>query len=400
MRKTSLRQVLVLLDLIGAPRCDEFAGVYQQARARYKWDLRLLQPCQIANLDERLEEELSGGRYDGIITSCGGMRDLPAPLRETDIPLVAMGVFSRHERKVRGPAVFLHPDDEEMGRFAAATFLQSGGFRAFGFMAYPGQPFWSRLRSRGFAETIRKTHAKVQRFEPAATAELGSRELIERLAAWLGALPRPVALLAANDACATAALEAARLARLKVPESVNVLGVDNDELLCESASPALTSISPGNGRIGERAAEELERMMKSRPHGGVKAILTDYHTLVERESTRAVSPVSHLINRAQDFIRKNACSGITVPDVVAHLRISRRLADLRFSEYCNETIQEAITRTRLDCLCAKLSSTSLPIKSITLSCGFKNDTSAKHLFQRRFGMSMREWREKSKRTAH
>lgn len=400
MAKCRFRNVLIILDLIGAPRCDVFAGIYRYARSKCRWNIRLLQPSLAADFDLRLSRELATNEFDGIITSCGGMTGLPEPLRHMRIPLVAMGVFARREKRLACPTVFLHPDDEAMGRFAAKCFAGLGAFRTYGYVAYPGSPYWSRLRSRGFAATLKEAGLKPHMFEAAPTTGLGTSDFIRTLSDWLLKLPMPTAVLCANDACATSLMDAAKSAKLRIPDKLAVIGIDNDELLCESASSTLTSISPGNGRIGERAAQELERMMKSRPHGGVKAILTEYHTLVERESTRAVSPVSHLIDRAQDFIRKNACSGITVPDVVAHLRISRRLADLRFSEYCNETIQEAITRTRLDCLCTKLSSTTLPIKSITHSCGFRNDTSAKHLFHRRFGMSMREWREQSKRTAH
>ena len=71
-------------------------------------------------------------------------------------------------------------------------------------------------------------------------------------------LPRPAAVFAAYDIRARHVLEAARAAGLAVPADVAVIGVDDDPLLCETASPAITSIAMDTEDAGYRAAAALE----------------------------------------------------------------------------------------------------------------------------------------------
>ena len=81
-----------------------------------------------------------------------------------------------------------------------------------------------------------------------------------------------------------------------------------------------------------------------------------------------------------------------VPDVVAHLGISRRLADKRFREYQGETILQTITRIRLDEVKRRLRETKIPIKAISSACGFPDANYLKVLFKRHVGMAMRDYR--------
>ena len=48
--------------------------------------------------------------------------------------------------------------------------------------------------------------------------------------------------MACNDDRGREVLEACRDAGLRVPEEIAVVGVDNDELLCELADPPLSSV--------------------------------------------------------------------------------------------------------------------------------------------------------------
>jgi LacI family transcriptional regulator len=101
---------------------------------------------------------------------------------------------------------------------------------------------------------------------------------------------------------------------------------------------------------------------------------------------------AHLTDIANAYITQNATKGITVRDVVTHLKVSRRLADLRFRECTGKSILEAILDAKFSEIKRQLTDTSTPIKKITASCGFGNEVHAKHLFKKRFGMTMRDWR--------
>ena len=117
--------------------------------------------------------------------------------------------------------------------------------------------------------------------------------------------------------------------------------------------------------------------------------------IVRRESTAEISPSGKLVQKALAFIRRNALKGISVEDVVRHLKVSRRLADLRFRELQGTTIGETIISLRLAEVKRLLRSTKEPIDSIAASCGYENPNYLKNLFKRRFAMSMREFRSRA-----
>ena len=87
--------------------------------------------------------------------------------------------------------------------------------------------------------------------------------------------------------------------------------------------------------------------------------------------------------------------GIGVSDVVTHLKVSRRLADLRFRELQHTSIGGEITRIRLAEVQRLLRATREPIDSIAAKCGYTNPNYLKNLFRKRFSMSMREFRKMS-----
>ena len=82
-----------------------------------------------------------------------------------------------------------------------------------------------------------------------------------RLAAWLRSLPKPCAVFAPNDVVAVAVFSAARLASLRMPQDVAILGVDNDELLCGSCLPSLSSVMVDFENAGRIAARLLDARM-------------------------------------------------------------------------------------------------------------------------------------------
>src|SRR5436853_591471 len=84
------------------------------------------------------------------------------------------------------------------------------------------------------------------------------------MARWLRPQKKPVELLAGDDTRAREVLDACRLAGLHVPEEIAVLGVNDDELICEMANPPLSCIVHYARRIGFEAAAMLDRLMQGK----------------------------------------------------------------------------------------------------------------------------------------
>jgi LacI family transcriptional regulator len=209
---------------------------------------------------------------------------------------------------------------------------------------------------------------------------------------WLLALPKPCGIMVAVDLRAKQVLDTCLAAGIRVPEDIAVIGVDNDEALCENTTPSLSSVLPDFEGGGYLAAELLDRMMRQtqpEPQHLIYGVKRIFH----RESSLYIPKSSHLITSAVEFIRLNACAGITVTDVAKQLNVSRRWAELRFREVRGHTILSEIQHHRLERVCALLRETNLPIGTIGERCGYPTETYLKALFKKRFGITMRDYRK-------
>ena len=249
---------------------------------------------------------------------------------------------------------------------------------------------WSKRREAAFAKVVAEkmsAHANIY-------SSLAASPEIDRLqlAGFLAGLERPAAVLAANDMRAMDVIAAAKAAGISVPGKLAVLGIDNDPYVCDSGSPALSSIEPDFHAEGAAAAELLDKMMRSRKPLGKRHVFFGVSRIVIRESMPHLPPAQILVDRAREFIDKRATEGITPRDVAIHLGISRPLLDLRFRETQKTSVGRLITETKLSEVARKLRETRLSIAAVQETCGFKNANALKNLFKRRYNMSMRDYR--------
>ena len=116
--------------------------------------------------------------------------------------------------------------------------------------------------------------------------------------------------------------------------------------------------------------------------------------IVERESTRPLTPSAHIVRKALEFIKSNAARGIGVKDVVAHLKISRRLADLRFREIEGCSILRTIEMRRLELAERALTETERPVKTVAKESGYRNVKTFEAAFRRKHGISPSAFRKR------
>ena len=177
-----------------------------------------------------------------------------------------------------------------------------------------------------------------------------------------------------------------------IPGKIALLGVDNDELLCNSTHPRLSSIRPDHYAEGAVAQRELEALMRARKPRPAKSLLCGRMEIVVRESTAPITPAARLMTHALEFIKRQAIHGIGPDDVADHLGISRRLLDLRFHELHSMSVARSILDVKLDAVKRLLAETDEYIVVISRKCGFPNPNHLKNVFAAKFGISMRDWR--------
>ena len=190
------------------------------------------------------------------------------------------------------------PDSNKAGRLAAEHLLERG-FRHFAWVGAWGDLPWSLRRGEGFHHRLEEAEFACHHF-PMPRAERDRRWGREqaRLALWLKKLPKPLGVLACDDDRGRQVLEACRAAELQVPEDVAVVGVDNDELLCELSDPTLSSVALNTEQAGYDAAALLHGLMNGRvkeprrilvePTRVVARRSTDVHATEDRDLARAL----------------------------------------------------------------------------------------------------------------
>ena len=287
-------------------------------------------------------------------------------------------------------------DNRAVGRLAY-DHLASRGFQHFAYWG-PSQSSYTHDREAGFfGEARRAGHACYARphspfhdahHYPGTPAPPGSSE-----AGFIAWLPKPVALFAHNTIAARDLAAACRELGLYVPEEVAILGVDNDDLLCEAGTPMLSAIDQGTRRIGHEAAALLDRLMNGEPPP-VAPIRVDAATLIERQSTSAFAIQDPDVVEAARFIREHVADGIGVQDVLAHVPLARRTLEVRFKRLLGRTLHEEILRTRVERAEQLLLNSHLAMPEITERCGFTYPSKFSAVFKRTTGMSPTTYRRR------
>ena len=99
--------------------------------------------------------------------------------------------------------------------------------------------------------------------------------------------------------------------------------------------------------------------------------------------------------RAKSVIAAHACDGLRARDVAEQLGVSRSLLDLRFRQVCGRSVLECILTARLEEVKRLLTETGNTILQIGRNCGFNDPDNLKRLFRRRFGLTMRQFRNQA-----
>ena len=378
MKNLSQPKILVAIRLSHASWRDFLTGFLSAIRRYPHWNLRIVDPDDVVRT---LQNESADALIIGDIEeSAAGF------LVGTDIPIVVVGSQSTAISARTGNIVFIHNDDEDIGREGAKIVQRLGARNSWGFVPHADETHWSSLRAKGFRSGLKQSGKNVSYYKPPCTDD--PKETHARLLRWLLALPKPAAVMAACDAVAVRILEICKSAGIEVPAQIAVLGVDNDRLLCETARPSLSSIVPDHVHEGELTADALASLLKKRT-SRPKTILCTKKAFVQRESIQQTKPATILMRRALAYIEENAASKITASDVARNLGVSRQLVELRFREFGEKTLAGTIREIRLKEVRRQLRTTKQTIRAIAANCGWTNVNHLENAFKRRFGVSMR-----------
>ncbi len=254
-------------------------------------------------------------------------------------------------------------DDFAVGRMAA-EHLRARGFKSF--VYFNDSPdIWSMRRRDGFLGRIESYGLSITLLEQRFDEE--DPELPNRLSA----LPRPFGALVPHDFSALHFIAACRTAGLKLPQDVAVVGVNNDEVLCSTTDPQLTSIPLQTHRIGYESAALLAKLIERAPLPPW-TILIPPADIVVRQSSDTLATGDQLVIDAVRYIRKNLAKCIGTKEIAAAMNVSRTTLDARFIAAIGRTAAAEIRRECLDAASQLLASTDLPMSEIARRSGFSS----------------------------
>ena len=205
--------------------------------------------------------------------------------------------------------------------------------------------------------------------------------------------PKPLALLAYDDADAARALGACLAAGLSVPDDVAILGIGGDRLICENQSVPISSIEHDQGRTGYEGAELLDRLMNGETPP-TKPILIPPRGITVRASTDFIASASPIVRKALEFIKANISRPIGLDQVSTEIGTSRATLARLFDSEFGRTVGKEILRQRIDLAKKLMSDNVLSIAEIAYRTGFCNPAYFTNTFRRTTGLTPKAWRKK------
>ena len=318
-------------------------------------------------------------------------------IRATRVPFVASSLDESRASAHGDKFGEIRTNSAAIG-WMAAEHLVDRGLRHFAFCGFVGCA-WSSRREEVFSQYLLDLGFQCQTHRIELANWMQQPGWIENwedeqpiLMRWHKSLPKPVGLMACNDACGREVLQACAAAGLRVPDDVAVVGVDNDELMCELSSPSLSSVALDLEKAGYEAARLLGNLMSGRLTGG-HVVHVEPVYVVARQSTEAIVQDDAHIASALRFIRNHAAQPIGVPDVVEHLGVSRRTLERKFSHALGRSIAAEITQSRLERAKRLLLETDMPSHRVAVGAGFGSVKTFYRVFRRAAGVPPKYFRQ-------
>lgn len=392
-----MKRVALLMESSLEVSREILAGIIGYCRAHDPWQLDFT-PGGIG--DQRLPRDWEG---DGIIARIPNAREA-ARLAAHPAPKVLFDPLDAFiaPGQPLAACVRVENDHRAVGRAAADYFL-ARGFRHFAFApavlssnpqmryatAAAAEPNWSRLRREGFAERLAaagfdlSTCPRPKGRRPAESWHFERATVVR----WLQSLPKPVAIFTPHDARGRQLVDACQTAGVSVPYAAAVLAVNDDDTLCETCLPPLSSIRLDARQAGSRAAAALDALMAGR-RVAHRRITYPPAQVVTRASTLQMQTDDALVIAVLERIRAADGFSLRAQELANDAHVTLKTLERRFHAALGRSVGSVVRATCLDSVRRLVETTDLSFAEITRRAG---QLSASHLaaaFRARFGLTM------------
>lgn len=352
-------------------------GVLTYANINRKW--RLIEEFRLQQLDPA-----AWPKCDGIITTTSSSEILQALRKKCGFVISCSGSTNPDDVPV------VRINSHEIGRLAAEHLLDCRleHFAFYGGVVTPT----SAQRLAGFCEELAKHGYTCDEipvpYNFSGRVGWGRESHWPKLIEWMKAAPKPIGVMGFDDMAAFDMVTACMDGGIRVPDQVAVVGVNNDDLLCESAWPALTSIQTDYQRVGYEAAAKLDHLLNGTSPGKISQLMELPPTgIVCRASTDMLAVDEPDLVAALRYIRKHACDPCSVENILEEVPVGRRWLERRFLQKFGRSPHSEINYVQVNNAQQMLAHTDLSIPEIAQKCGFSAVQSFSRVFKRISGVT-------------
>ena len=306
--------------------------------------------------------------------------------RDLNVPVIFQNYRERSEHFSN-----LTGDYVGTGRLAAKYFINKK-YRNFAFYGNRGV-IWSKERAEGYRQEIQKVYGNYYYYESDSLDENQWNNNHVKLEEWLLSLPKPIALFACDDSFALQVSEMCKINNIHIPDDISLLGVDNDELICNLSDPPISSIvlemEKGGYEVG-RLIHQLINKEKEAPFN----IVINPARIEERGSTNKYNILDKYILKIIWHIEANFKSDILIRDLINLVPLSRRNLEIKFKNEVGTSIYQFILNCKVEHFAYLLLTTDRSMFDLALESGFNDGKNLSRIFKKFKGVSPMEYRQK------
>lgn len=325
--------------------------------------------------------------YDGAI-AIQNTNELLEDIYDQGIPCIAIN----DARDSRISIDQVCPDNTAIGHLGGEFFIEQG-LQYFAFCSFQ-LTLSSIERHRGFQEAIRLAGRNCYFFNPSPSNSKATRESLEQaIIQWIRRLPKPIGIMVANDNSAHQLILLCRESSISIPEEVRLLGVGNDNLVCELSTPTISSIELDYKYWAKSSIKALTESLAKKCH---KSNIDPVEPIevVQRRSTEPSAVNDGHVARAIRLIHDEASQGLTVNQIVQKLNISRSCLERRFRKQLGRSPQSELRKTKLILVKKLLHNTDLTVAEIADKTGFEYPEYLYVAFKKRYRMTPIQYRKR------
>jgi LacI family transcriptional regulator len=277
----------------------------------------------------------------------------------------------------------------------AADYFISKGFSSFAFYGTK-DTVWSREREKGFKAHLNSHGFTYRSFSPDSVE--GHNFWFysaSPLQDWLLSLQKPTAIFSCDDNHSEHLLQAAKLSNSHIPEDFAILGVDDDEVICNFSTPQLSNIQQDEENGGFIAAELMDRMI-TRCQNIKEDITLSTVRIQTRQSTETLALKDQQVKNVLIYIADHLDQPIHVNHLLKEAGLSRRALEKRFKKIVGRTIYQEIQRQKMKKVVNLLIDSNLSMNEISVLCGYEDNKNLSRIFNSFHHMTPLQYRKKYK----